>query len=62
MYRIESKIIETLEERDLNATDLLREYGNKSYKKQKTEVAKRVVEDEKFITKFFDNRIVIIRK
>ena len=61
MYRIESTIVERLKEQDLNAIDLLQAYA-KSHTKQKIEVAKRVVEDEEFITTYFDNRIEIIRK
>lgn len=61
MYRIESKIVEELKAKGLNATNLLQAHA-KSHTKPKTEEAKRVVEDEKFITTYFDNRIEIVRK
>ncbi|KKL82646.1 hypothetical protein LCGC14_1982690 [marine sediment metagenome] len=61
MYRIESTIVEELKEQDLNADDLLQAH-TKKYTKQKIEVVRRIVEDEEFITTFFDNKIEIVRK
>ena len=61
LTRIESTILEKLKEQGVNVIDILREYIKK-HKKSKTEVVRRIVEDEKFITTFFDNKIEIVRK
>lgn len=60
MYRIENTIVEKLNEEGLNATDLLQEHAK--IKKQKIEIVRRVVEDEEFITTYFDDKIEIVRK
>jgi len=57
LIRIERRILEKLKEQGINVIDILRKYAKKH-----KEVARRIVEDEKFITTFFDNKIVIVRK
>lgn len=57
-FYVEDTVIEKLREQDLNIDVLLQKYA----KKQKTEIVRRVVEDEEFIMTYFDDKIEIVRK